>query len=60
MYSTFASGDGFNDTKSAYKYSQINRRSNSNFNVQDQQSSLKMAGKNTLAFPKRQRFNEDA
>lgn len=60
MYSTFNSGEGFNDTKSNYKYSQIQRRSTSNFQDQDKEGTLKMAGKNTLSFPKRQRFNENA
>lgn len=31
MYSTFTQGDAWSDTKSHYKYSQIQRRSNSNF-----------------------------
>ena len=50
MYSTFTTTDGFNDTKSAYK--SIQRRSNSNFGVNETPNTLKMAGKN-LAFPKR-------
>ena len=50
MYSTFTTADGFNDTKSAYK--SIQRRSNSNFGVNETPNTLKMAGKN-LAFPKR-------
>jgi len=31
MYSTFASGEGMDDSKSGYKYVSVNRRSNSNF-----------------------------
>lgn len=58
MFNTFSDGEGWADTKSAYKYSQINRRSNSNFNERDEKT-LKLAGKNTLTFPKRQRFNEN-
>lgn len=60
MYSTFNTGDqmwGDGDTNSQYKYSQINRRSNSN--VDEQNRTLKLAGKNTLTFPKRKRFNEN-
>lgn len=49
----------WDETKSQFKYSQINRRSNSN-QVDDQQNrTLKLAGKNTIGFPKRQRFNEN-
>ena len=58
MYQTFNTGDSlWDDTKSQYKYSQINRRSNSN--AEEQNRTLKLAGKNTLTFPKRQRFNEN-
>lgn len=52
MYQTFNTGDSlWDDAKSQYKYSQINRRSNSN--AEEQNRTLKLAGKNTLTFPKR-------
>lgn len=60
MYSTFNTGDKlWDDNKSTYKYSQINRRSNSGVPDENQNRTLKLAGKNTLTFPKRQRFNEN-
>ena len=66
MYKTFGTTEGLwnmGDTNSQFKYSQINRRSNSNMVERDTESqynrTLKLAGKNTITFPKRKRFNEN-
>lgn len=62
MYNTFTTNEGLwgpPDSKSQYKYSQIQRRSNSHMGDEPANRTLKLAGKETLSFPKRQRFNED-
>ena len=62
MYNTFSTGEGLwahPDAKSQYKYSQIQRRSNSHMGDEAANRTLKLAGKETLTFPKRQRFNEN-
>lgn len=60
MYSTFSTGRGFwEDTNQTYQYEQI-QRSNSNIQQRDEHNrTLKLAGKNTIGFPKRKRFNEN-
>jgi len=62
MYNTFTTNEGLwgpPDTKSQYKYSGIQRRANSHMGDEPANRTLKLAGKETLSFPKRQRFNEN-
>lgn len=47
-------------TDGSYRYKKENGRSNSNIKPESASSkALKFAGRNTLQFPKRERFNED-
>ena len=48
------------DRDGSLRYNKVNGRSNSiTADVKDPRSMLKMAGRNTITFPKRERFNED-
>jgi hypothetical protein len=48
------------DRDGSLRYNKMNGRSNSiTADIRDPRNMLKMAGRNTITFPKRERFNED-
>ena len=48
------------DRDGSLRYNKVNGRSNSiTADVKDPRNMLKMAGRHTITFPKRERFNED-
>lgn len=47
------------DDQESLRYNQTNQRSQSNANDKETKSMLRLAGRNTIQFPRRERFNED-